>query len=157
MRARVWIGAAVLILAGGGCPADDDLPPDTGDDGEGETAVDDRTAEVDGGAADDGPTEADAAACTPSDNLACMQSCAAPMWTPNGGVCVDGECRCDLCDDSTCYVYCSGGGGRNTSRCYGDRCQCSHEDPPWDAEAGADDADVGIADEGAADADAGVE
>ncbi|MBI5487100.1 MAG: hypothetical protein HY905_07185 [Deltaproteobacteria bacterium] len=166
MRARAWIGAAALVLAGGGCPADDDIPPDTGDgavdDGmteEDGTTLDDGAPEVEDASVDDGPAEADDFACPPSDHLACMEACAAPMTTPNGGVCVDGECRCDLCDDTACYSYCGMhfAGGRNTSRCVGNRCQCSHEDPAWDADAGVDDADVGVGDEGTTDADEDVE
>jgi len=167
MRAQVWIAAAFLLLAGGGCPADDDLPPDTGGDGavedgtveEDGTALDDGAAEVEGGGVDDGAAEADGTACAPSGHYACMEACASPWGTATGGVCVDGECRCDLCDDPTCFAYCGAHmvGGRNTSECYGDYCQCSHEDPAWDADAEADDADVGAVDEGATDADAGVE
>ena len=39
----------------------------------------------------------------------------------------------------------------------GSLCQCSHEDPAWDADARADDADVGAMDAEAVDADGGVE
>lgn len=94
----------------------------------------------DGAGATDGATDDDGTGCNLSDHLTCMEGCAAPMVIPQGGACVEGECRCDVCDDAACFAYCGMhfSGGRNTSSCVGSLCQCSHEDPAFDADAGRD-------------------